>query len=731
MAGIFWRLTTRGASGERCAAATALSALLIALVAILCISPRGVSAAACPDPATTSDGGAVLYVSPCAGEITISSPEVEVVYGSAGDDVINAGLNVETIYTGEGDDVVYAGAETSLVEAGPGEDTIYGEPLENELGADEVEAPEIEYEPAAPAQSAVPQDEASATASTICLKTRCLGGVGDQELHGEGGNDEIFGERGNDELFGEQGNDALYGGVGDDGIFGGVENDFLAGGGGADLLEGEAGDDVVRGDGTIDTIKGNEGIDTLSFATGVTPGFEGAYPSSITHVSGFPESESGERRGVFVRLDGGGTSCTYAACNNGAGLGGGADSVAEVENVIGTAFPDIIVGSSGANKIYGGGGGDVIIGSGGADELFGGAEGDYFEENSGGVIYGGKGTNSCVGTATKNECTTSTVKVIQHDTSTMSVGVMMVKNPAAEHDAVYLIGSDGEDKVNAHYDETEGGVSFTSYGSTIFSGELEGCTYESSQKVLCPLPGASPSLDAVVLAGMKGDDRLSVGGEPNFPLTTSPILLGGEGNDTLSGSGTTEDVLVDGNGSGADSVKAFGYDDWLLNNSGLDTLEGGMGNDLLLSTTTCDGDTLQGGETGKDDGEARNDASWAKLPAPTSVTASIETQSSGSYYNESVGKPACSTGTTNNLYGIDDLSGSPQGDALFGGSGPNLLTGHLGEDNLRGEGGNDSLDAKDSLKDKVSGGSQTEGGADECIVDLSLDEVSGCEKTFP
>ena len=70
----------------------------------------------------------------------------------------------------------------------------------------------------------------------------------------------------------------------------------------------------------------------------------------------------------------------YPACDNGAGLGGGDDTIAagEVENVIGTAFPDIIVGFSGANKTYGG-----------ADEIYGGAEGEYIEDSGSGVAYRG------------------------------------------------------------------------------------------------------------------------------------------------------------------------------------------------------------------------------------------------------------------------------------------------------------------------------------------------------
>src|SRR6201999_3652574 len=136
---------------------------------------------------------------------------------------------------------------------------------------------------------------------------------------------------------------------------------------------------------------------------------------------------------------------SFAACDGGAGLGGGDDTitVSEIENVIGTPFADVIVGSSGANKIYGGGGGDVIIGDGGADELFGGAEGDYIEDGSSGIAYGGKGENECVGVTTVNECAGGEAKVTQHEAGTMSAGLMMTTNPVAARDTAYLIGSEG------------------------------------------------------------------------------------------------------------------------------------------------------------------------------------------------------------------------------------------------------------------------------------------------
>lgn len=89
-------------------------------------------------------------------------------------------------------------------------------------------------------------------------------------------------------------------------------------------------------------------------------------------------------------------------------------------------------------------------------------------------------------------------------------------------------------------------------------------------------------------------------------------------------------------------------------------------------------------------------------------------------------------GATDNLYCIDDLEGSNQSDALFGGEHENLLIGHLGQDNMRGEEGADKLNAKDGGPDKVNGGGQPAGTEDECIIDLPADkEISGCEKIQP
>jgi|GEM_PF-834326 len=693
----------------------------------------------CPNPVTTSPDGTTVYGSPCATVIVVTSRQVRTIHAGEGDNVVYAGPNVEAIYGEGGDDVVYGGSSVILVEGGAGDDVIYGEPTEAEIGGEG----EIDYETAKTSSSLKhrvrrhslgsprQRNGAVATSSITCTENPCLGGNGGQELHGGAGADEIFGERGDDEIWGEGGNDALYGGTGDDKIWGGEGNDLVAGGPGADEIFGNNGNDLMRGDGTIDKIYGGAGTDTLSFTTAVTPGFGGAYPSGIKQVEGFPEEGSGEGRGVFVRIDGGATTCGYPSCNNGAALGGGDDEIAvgEIENVIGSPYADIIVGSSGANKIYGGGGPDVIVGSGGGDELYGGAEGDYIEGGSEATAYGGVGQDNCVGTGSTNGCDGTEARVAQHESGTMSAGLMLTTNPAVAHDTAYMVGSNGNDEVNVKLNGAT--ITFTSYGSTRFAGESEGCSYKDEgeeggegKTAECTLPAGTSAFDAVVMAGMKGADHPAVVGS-EFLLKTSPVVLGGEGNDSLGGSGKTEDVLVDGNGAGSDALKGYGYDDWLLNNEGIDAVEGGNGNDLFLSSTTCDGDTLNGAEEGSGgDGEAKNNASWAKMPSSVGgVTAALETQSSGSYWNESSKAPACTSGSVDNLYGMDDLEGSNQSDALFGNSGANNLLGHKGEDALYGEAGNDTILAQDEEKDKINGGGSPE---DECRIDRGLDEFSGC-----
>jgi len=516
---------------------------------------------------------------------------------------------------------------------------------------------------AAPSCAEGPQTVGSTIIGTPCDDTiHAPRGIG--TVYGAGGNDRLFGGRGNESLFGGEGDDRLYGGIGDDRLRGGLGNDVLSGGFGADSLDGEAGSDYDRGDATIDRI-GDTGpatdADTLSFATGATPGFPN---SGNFGYQGFPESAVG--RGVYIEL-----ASNFA--NDGlAPSGGGVDEPFEAANfesfetVIGTPFADRIVGGSGNETIYGGGGADILLGGGGTDQIVGGAEGDYCE---------GETTVGC-------EFSGANHQVASRDSSAIAVGVMAPAETA--NPDVYLGGSSVADEVSAGY--SANAVTFElgpSSAGSFDAGEAiaGGCNAPSSGKVVCPIP--SPP-DAIVLAGLAGADRLAAAG---FPETTSPILLGGEDADVLTG-GETEDAVIDG--AGEDVSNAAGGDDAVPNNPGADELLAGRGDDLFVSNAVCEGDVLDGGE-------GTDNANWANFGS--AVALDLGSELAGLVGPG--GEPQCASGEPTDLRGLEDLEGSSFDDTLIGDAGANQLLGRPGADTYHAAAGNDSILANSGDSDAV------------------------------
>jgi Ca2+-binding RTX toxin-like protein len=689
----------------------------VALMALAAISAAAISSAGaappiCSDPPapTTSPDGTAVFGSACSDTIVITSPLVEEVYG------------------GEGNDVIYADATVEEVRGGGGDDVIYGENPGPDRVADVPEDPAPAY---------APEGEATAGASTYepvdCTGLAgdpCYGGPGSQEMMGGEGKDTIFGQRGNDALFGEGETDALYGGIGDDKAYGGANNDLVTGGFGTDRLDGGNGNDLTRGDATGDELKdqGEKGVDTVSYATAGSPGFEGVFG-----VEGFPADASGQERGVNINLSGTACSEDFEACNSSALFGGGKDHIdaGAFENVIGSPFADLIRGSGEANRIDGGGGPDVIYGGAGNDTINGGAEGDYIEGGADHDLGNGEaGTDNCAADVeTRPDCQGTALKVTQRDRSKISVGVMVADPPeSAKWAEVYVLGSNSaRDEVTVEYTPGTRRAVFKAGASSTFdlspNVATKGCEYKTAE-VACTLPEKP---DAILLAGVGGDDQIAIGG---FDPTTSPVINGGEGNDVLYGSGTTEDVLVDGVGTFDDKTYGFKFDDALVNYLGVDNLQAGLGNDLLVSGTVCEGDILQGAESkeGGGDGGDRNNASWALLPeASGAVWADLFPDKAG---NKSGGE--CTAGTPSSLLNIDDLEGSNQADHLFGDGNNNSLFARTGVDELISRGGDDFINAaEDETHDTIRGGDQVTAEGDECKFDLGIDSHEGCETLIP
>lgn len=169
-------------------------------------------------------------------------------------------------------------------------------------------------------------------------------------IRGTAGNDVITGNGGYyDGLYGLEGNDIINGGDNEPG-----GRDQMRGGAGDDVLNGFGGDDRMRGDAGNDFLDGGDGVD------------EARYDRAAA--------------GVWVVLD-------SMAFDDGEG---GQDMLLNMENLRGSAFSDILVGSNFVdNRIQAGGGDDFMLGLSGDDFLWGqgGADTAAFETFSDGNDY--------------------------------------------------------------------------------------------------------------------------------------------------------------------------------------------------------------------------------------------------------------------------------------------------------------------------------------------------------
>ncbi|MBB4004415.1 peroxidase family protein [Aurantimonas endophytica] len=159
-----------------------------------------------------------------------------------------------------------------------------------------------------------------------------MGGSGSDLLKGDGGRDMIFGGADDDVLMGGAGDDMIFGEAGDDRIFGDDGDDVLEGGAGSDTVYGGAGDDrfiARKGDGD-DILWGEDGQDTLDYSV---------IMAKLTIDLGNGTMQHGHVVSAHS----------------------GFDAVFGFENVIGGWNDDVIIASSVANVMDGGGGNDTFV----------------------------------------------------------------------------------------------------------------------------------------------------------------------------------------------------------------------------------------------------------------------------------------------------------------------------------------------------------------------------------
>jgi|CXWL01.1.fsa_nt_gi Ca2+-binding RTX toxin-like protein len=517
-------------------------------------------------------------------------------------------------------------------------------------------------------------------------------------LTGDAGDNALEGTPFDDTIYGLAGSDTLNGYAGNDHLEGGADNDYLYGDLGDDTLLGGAGDDYLHG---------GEGNDILN---------------------GGAESKSGDYANYYSAID-----SVIVNLSTGTATGGaGNDTLINMENIIGSAFADILIGDANSNGLNGSEGNDILYGGDGNDILSGGKGDDYLDggigrdrvDYSGGTV--GVIVNLSAGTATDGSGNDTLINI---ENIIGSANADTLTGDTYSND---LYGSAGDDILSGGEgdDYLDGGTSESKYGPVTGSDTASYSTAASAVIVNLLLGTAT---------GGAGNDSLisieNITGSPHADTLTGDanpnILDGGAGADNLKGGLGDDSYVVDSTGDvvtekfneGIDNVSSSvnytllanvenltltgvltinGTGNGLANNitgnsainnlnggGGSDTLSGGDGNDILNGGAGAD--TLVGGLG--DDSYAVDNANDVIIENLSEgidkVNSSVTHTLFANVENLTLMGALAINGTGNELANF--IIGNTAANQLDGGSGNDTLDGGLGSNVLTGGTGNDSF----------------------------------------
>ncbi len=581
-------------------------------------------------------------------------------------------LRIENVTGSKFDDALTGNSGSNVLIGGAGNDTLAGGAGGDKLiGGDGVDT--LDY---SASNAAVSVDLASGSATGGDAEGDGFDGI--ENVTGSKFDDTLTGNDENNTLTGGEGNDVLSGGAGADRLIGGngvdtadysssavgvtvnlttgansdgdtlvgIENvtgtafdDVLSGDAGANTLVGGAGNDILLGDAGADLLIGGDGLDVadystsavgvyINLATGVNHGgdAEGDVLVGIENLKGSAFDDVLIGSAETTNLDGGGGNdiLDYSLSLGGVtvniatnfAFGGFAtgDVISNFENLRGSASADDLSGNNGANQIFGGAGNDTIAGGAGADLVDGGDGNDT-------VDYSSAAAGVTVNLATGANSDGDTLVSIENVKGSRFNDVI-----SGDVQANVLDGGDGFDTLD--YSASSAAIVVNLVNNTVTSNLAAGDTVFNFEAI-----NGSAFADT-----MTGD-------------ATANFLYGLAGNDTLFGG------------------------------LGNDTLSGGDGNDRIYGG---EGSDIVDGGNGTDTADYRYSAA--------AVTVSLVT-------NTGLGGEAAG----DQLISIENLSGSNFDDVLTGDAGVNRLVGRLGNDVLNGGAGNDYLDGGSGI-DVLNGG---------------------------
>ncbi|NBZ89921.1 M10 family metallopeptidase C-terminal domain-containing protein [Stagnihabitans tardus] len=311
----------------------------------------------------------------------------------------------------------------------------------------------------------------------------------------------------------------------------------------------------------------------------------------------------------------------------------------------GTRFGNLLVGLQGDDRLMGEGGNDTLRGGTGRDRLEGGADTDTadFSDKTTSVVVALNGSTTV--TATVGGVAEDTLKDIENVTG--GSGADRLTGDGLNN---VLIGGLGNDTLR-------GGL-----GADLMDGGSQIDTADYADQTLSV---------ALVLNGAT-QATAAIGGLAQDMIQNIENVIGGTGNDTLTGDGL------------ANNLQGGGGNDSLSGMDGKDLLQGGKGNDLI------------------DGGASIDTADYSDHTTAVAVTlngAALVTQTANGVAEDQLRNVENLIGGS----GADLLRGDGLANTFRGGLGADRLEGAAGDDTLSGEGDNDSFSGG-SGRDRMDGG---------------------------
>ena len=640
--------------------------------------------------------------------------------GNGGDDILNGLAGKDLIEGGAGNDIMDGGADDDHLDGGAGNDRLTGGPgadmLIGGLGNDTyvavdaldtiVELPGGGLDTIETIQNAgfvLPAEIENVTFVGVGafdftgndLDNVITGGAGADVLRGMGGNDTLNGLGGNDTLLGGIGNDTLNGGLGNDTLLGEAGNDILNGDAGNDILNGGADNDTLNGGLGDDTLLGEAGVDILNGGDGNDILTGGADNDTVNGGADNDRLVASLNDGNDAYVGGAGND-TYDLSGTSAGATittttststeTGTDTLATIENIIGSQGNDTITFNGGVNIIDGQGGNDTISAGGGAD-----------------IVSGGLGNDTLNG-----EAGTDTLNGGDND-DTLNGGA----------DADTLIGDAGADILNggAGADTINGGAGNDTI-NRVFGEGLDVIDGGDDNDTLNIIGTAAANILTVGYNGTAITTINDGAAQPfsNIENFTADLAAGA---DTLSYAGNTAAVVVNLTTGAATGFVSIANIENVIGGTGSDTITGSVGNNTLNGGLGLGDDFLDGaGGTDAMAGGAGNDTyvtDGGDALTENAAEGTDTVRSSAAAFTLAVNFENLT------LIGLGNINGTGNAVAnvIIGNDGNNVLSGAAGADNISGGLGIDTLNG-DAGNDTLNGGADNDalnGGADNDILD--------------